>query len=72
MPVELVTYPAAGKVFEGLRAREWDIAFIAIDQMRASEAAFSSAYAVIEGAYLTAVDTPIRRMKMSIAPVCRW
>ncbi len=61
VPVELVTYPAAGKVFDGLRANEWDVAFIAIDPVRAAEAEFTAPYVVIEGAYLTAADSPIRR-----------
>lgn len=59
--VELVTYTAAGKVFDGLRADEWDVAFIAIDPVRAAEAAFTAPYIIIEGAYLTTVDSPIRR-----------
>ena len=61
VPFELVTYPAAGKVFDGLRANEWDVAFIAIDPVRAAEAEFTAPYVVIEGAYLTAADSPIRR-----------
>lgn len=59
--VELVTYVAAGKVVEGARAGAWDVAFFAIDPVRAADTDFSSAYLVIEGAYLVPADSPIRR-----------
>ena len=31
IPVELITFTAAGKVVEGIKANAWDIAFFAID-----------------------------------------
>ena len=34
VPVELVTYTAAGKVVDSAKANEWDIAFVAIDPKR--------------------------------------
>lgn len=52
VPVELVTYDAAGKVVEGLKAATWDIAFLAIDPARAVDIDYTAAYVVIEGAYL--------------------
>lgn len=63
VPVELVVYPAAGKVFDGIKSDEWDVAFIAIDPERATQVAFSPPYVVIEGAYLVANDSPIRRIE---------
>ena len=52
VPVELVTYTAAGKVVEGATANEWDIAFVAIDPKRGADMAQTTPYVVIEGAYM--------------------
>jgi polar amino acid transport system substrate-binding protein len=60
VPVELVTYDAAGKVVDGLKANAWDIAFLAIDPARAVDISYSAPYVVIEGAYLVAKESPIR------------
>ncbi len=60
VPVELVLYPAAGKVVEGLRSDAWDIAFVAIDPARAVDMDFTPPYVVIEGAYLVPQESPIR------------
>ena len=61
VPVELVVYPAAGKVVEGIRAGAWDIGFFAIDPVRAADIDFTSAYVVIEGAYLVSQNSAITR-----------
>jgi polar amino acid transport system substrate-binding protein len=61
VPVELVVYTAAGKVVEGIKAREWDIGFFAIDPVRGEDTDFTAAYVVIEGAYLVTNDSPIKR-----------
>jgi len=61
VPVELVTYMAAGKVVEGIKSAEWDIGFFAIDPVRAADTDFSAAYVVIEGAYLVRKESPIQR-----------
>ncbi len=60
VPVELVTFDAAGKVFDALQAGSWDVAFLAIEPERAAEIAFSAPYVVIEGTYLVPVDSPLR------------
>ena len=67
VPVELVTFDAAGKVFAALGSGAWDIAFIAIDPARSAEIAFTAPYVVIEGTYLVPVNSPLR----SIADVDR-
>ena len=59
VPLQLVTYNAAGKVVEGLKSGEWDVAFVAIDPARAVDLSYSAAYLVIEGAYLVRQDSPI-------------
>lgn len=60
VPVELVTFNAAGKVVEAAKAGVWDIAFVAIDPARATDIAYTAPYMVIEGAYLVAEGSPIR------------
>jgi polar amino acid transport system substrate-binding protein len=61
VPVELVTYAAAGKVVEGLKSKDWDVAFLAIDPARAVDMDYSAPYVVIEGAYLVPLASPITR-----------
>jgi polar amino acid transport system substrate-binding protein len=58
--VQLVTFDAAGKVVEELKAGTLDIAFVAIDPARAVDISYSAAYVVIEGAYLVEQNSPIR------------
>ena len=60
VPVELVTYDAAGKVVEALKANAWDVAYLAIDPARAVDISYSAPYVVIEGAYLVTKESPIR------------
>jgi polar amino acid transport system substrate-binding protein len=59
VPLELVTYDAAGKVVAALKSGAWDVAFVAIDPVRANEISYSPAYVVIEGAYLVRQGSPI-------------
>jgi polar amino acid transport system substrate-binding protein len=63
VPVELVTFDAAGKVFDALKAGSWDIAFLAIDPARAAEIVFTAPYVVIEGTYLVPADSPLRAIE---------
>lgn len=56
--LELVTYDAAGKVFAALETGDWNIAFMAIEPVRAAQIAFSAPYAIIEGTYLVAQASP--------------
>jgi len=60
VPLDLVTYNAAGKVVEALKTGAWDVAYVAIDPVRANEISYSAAYVVIEGAYLVRQDSTIR------------
>jgi polar amino acid transport system substrate-binding protein len=59
--LELVTFDAAGKVVEAARSGAWDVAFVAIDPARGQDMLQTPPYVVIEGAYLVAADSPIRR-----------
>ena len=60
VPVELVVYQAAGKVFDAAKAGAWDIAFIAIEPVRAGEIEFSAPYVIIEGTYMVPKDSPLK------------
>jgi polar amino acid transport system substrate-binding protein len=62
LALELVTFPAAGKVFEALTAGAWDIAFIAIEPVRAAEIDFSPPYVFIEGTYMVPKDSPLKEV----------
>lgn len=61
VPVEFVIYTAAGKVVEGIAAGAWDVAFYAIDPVRATDTDFSAPYLLIEGAYMVPAGSSIRR-----------
>jgi polar amino acid transport system substrate-binding protein len=63
VPVELVTFEAAGKVFEALKAGAWDIAFIAIEPVRAAEIDFTAPYALIEGGYMVPKDSALKAIE---------
>ena len=60
VPVELVPFDAAGKVFEALKSGAWDIAFLAIEPVRAAEISFTAPYVIIEGVYMVPADSPLR------------
>ena len=60
VPVEWVTYDAAGRVVSGLKDGAWDVAFLAIDPVRAGDISYSPPYVVIEGAYLVPQGSAIR------------
>jgi polar amino acid transport system substrate-binding protein len=58
--IDYVSFDAAGKVFEALKAGLWDIAFLAIDPVRAAGIDFTAPYVVIEGTYLVPKDSALR------------
>jgi len=60
VPVEFVPFEAAGKVFEALKSGVWDIAFLAIEPVRAAEIDFTPPYVIIEGTYMVPVDSPLQ------------
>jgi polar amino acid transport system substrate-binding protein len=60
LAVELIPYPAAGRVFEALKSSAWDIAFLAIEPVRAAEIDFSPPYVIIEGAYMVRNESPLK------------
>jgi polar amino acid transport system substrate-binding protein len=62
LPVELVPFESAGKMFDAVKAGAWDVAFLAIDPGRAGEIDFTAPYIEIEGTYLVPPGSPIRAM----------
>jgi len=63
LPLELVSFEAAGKVFEALKAGAWDIAFIAIEPVRAAEIDFTAPYVHIEGTYMVPRDSALKAVE---------
>ncbi|MGO3890496.1 MAG: transporter substrate-binding domain-containing protein [Paenalcaligenes sp.] len=53
-----VSYDAAGKVVAGRANDEWDLAFLAIDPLRAESIRFTEPYVQIEGTYMVADASP--------------
>jgi polar amino acid transport system substrate-binding protein len=60
VPVEFVTFDAAGKVFDAVKSGMWDIAFLAIESVRAAEIEFTAPYVLIEGTYMVSADSPLQ------------
>ena len=63
VPLDFVTFDAAGKVFDALKTGAWDVAFLAVDPARAAEIAFTAPYVVIEGTYMVPTDSPLRSVQ---------
>ena len=61
VPVALITFDAAGKAFESMKAGATDICFMAIEPVRAAEVNFTAPYVLIEGVYMVHKDSPIRQ-----------
>lgn len=62
VPVEFVTYDGAGKIVAMAASNEWDVAFMAIDPLRAEQILFTPPYLIIEGAYLVRAEAPFRHV----------
>jgi polar amino acid transport system substrate-binding protein len=60
VPVELIEFQAAGKSVEAMAQGNVDVSFFAIEPKRAAEVTFSPPYAVIDGAYMVAKDSPLQ------------
>lgn len=60
VPVDYVTFDAAGKAFEALKAGQIDVIFLAIEPVRANEIEFTAPYVLIEGNFLVAADSKFK------------
>jgi len=59
-PLALRVYDTAGKVTDAVKTGEWDIAFLAIEPVRAAVIGFTAPYVIIEGTYMVAADSPLK------------
>jgi polar amino acid transport system substrate-binding protein len=56
----MVVFESAGKVFDGAKTGVWDVAFIAIEPVRAAEIEFTAPYVIIEGTYMVPLNSPLK------------
>lgn len=61
VPVEFVTYDAAGRVTDDATKNVWDVAFVARDPQRAKDIEFTDAYVIIEGAYMVPKESALEK-----------
>jgi len=62
LPVEIVAFESAGKMFDAVTAGKWDVAFLAVDPGRTSEIDFTAPYIEIEGIYLIPAGAPFHKV----------
>lgn len=70
IPISLTAYDAAGKVFAALEEGAWDLAFLAIEPIRAEKISFSSPYVCIDGTYLVRTDSRFHRASALDVDTC--
>jgi polar amino acid transport system substrate-binding protein len=61
LTAELVTFNSAGNVVEAVKGRQVDLAFVAIDPVRAADMEYTAPYVIIEGAYLVRDASALQR-----------
>src|SRR5579871_2126542 len=61
--IDYVTFDAAGKVVEAGKTGLWDIAFLAVDPVRAAGISFTAPYVVIEGVYVVPKDSALKSIE---------
>lgn len=61
LPIELVLFTSAGNVVEAVKAKQVDLAFVAIDPVRAADMEYTAPYVIIEGAYLVRNGSALQR-----------
>jgi len=63
IPLEIVPYPAAGRVTADATNNRWDLAFVARDPDRAQDIEFTAPYVIIEGGYLVPENSPFQKIE---------
>jgi polar amino acid transport system substrate-binding protein len=63
VPIQMVLFDAAGKVFEAAQSNSWDIAFLALDPARAARILFTAPYVLIEGTYVVRDASPFHAIE---------
>jgi polar amino acid transport system substrate-binding protein len=59
-PLQFVPFDGAGAVVAEAKNGVWDVAFLAIDPLRAKDLDFTAPYVLIEGGYMVRDDSPLR------------
>ena len=62
VPLEFITFEAAGKAFEAAKDNKVDVLFVAIEPVRAADVEFSPPYVLIEGTYMVLRDSPLKEI----------
>ncbi|MBM3530546.1 MAG: ABC transporter substrate-binding protein [Alphaproteobacteria bacterium] len=57
---DLTVFRGAGTVFAAAKSGQWDVAFFAIEPVRAAEVDFTAPYVIIEGGYAVPKASPIK------------
>src|SRR5271157_4066682 len=57
IPVDLVTFDAAGKAFDAFTRSEVDLVFLAIEPVRAEQVSFTPPYVLIEGNFVVRANS---------------
>jgi polar amino acid transport system substrate-binding protein len=63
LELQILPFTAAGKVVDALKEKRWDVAFLAIEPVRAAEIAFTAPYVIIEGVFVVPAGSPIKTME---------
>lgn len=69
--ISLTPYDAAGKVFVALEEQGWDLAFLAIEPVRAEKICFTHPYVCIDGTYLVKTQSKFQRASDLDTDGCR-
>jgi polar amino acid transport system substrate-binding protein len=62
VPLQMTAFDAAGKVFEAIKQGGIDLAFLAVEPVRAAEIDFTAPYVLIEGTYLVPKNSPLKQI----------
>lgn len=58
-PLQIVPFDGAGAVVAEAKNDVWDVAFMAIDPLRAKDIGFTAPYVLIEGGYMVRNESPL-------------
>ena len=71
VPVAFLEYDGAGKVSDAAESGVWDVAFMAIDPLRAEGIEFTPPYVLIEGTYVVPAASPLQAVESIDQPGTR-
>ncbi len=63
LSLEFATFDSAGKVFAAVDTGVWDMAFMAVDPVRAERLSFTAPYVIIEGTYMVQGSSPLHTVE---------